>query len=48
MRSVSSASSPHSDVIFDGRNSSLSETVSIGGTSAEETRPEGPRYSELE
>jgi hypothetical protein len=42
-----SEGSQDSDTVFDQPESSLSDTVSITETSAEMTRPPGPRYSEL-
>ncbi|KIM75612.1 hypothetical protein PILCRDRAFT_827049 [Piloderma croceum F 1598] len=38
------ASSPDSDFVFEQAHSSLTDIVSISGTSAEGTRPAGPRY----
>lgn len=37
-----------SDTVFDQAESSVADTVSVGGTSAEITRPAGPRYGDLD
>jgi hypothetical protein len=46
--SASSVGSPDSDAMFDQAESSLTDTVSVTGTSAEITKPAGARYSEFE